>query len=307
VLGDWDRPIRLHQRDRRPSEETCESCHWREKFTGTVEKTFRHFLADEENTPWTVRMQLHVGGGDPVLGEVSGIHWHMNLANRIEFVTDDEGETIPWVRMTNADGKTTVYRTPDFEGDPSEEEVHTMDCMDCHNRPAHKFLTPNDALDRAMAQGRIDTSIPWAKMKSVEALVQDYKDRDEAHAKIDSYLRAEYPDEPRVDALISEVQAIYSRNFFPEMKADWQVYPDHISHKDWAGCFRCHDGSHKADDGETSIKASDCTTCHSIIAQGSTPEDLEKLSAKGFNFIHVDFEYEDFDCADCHNGANQEE
>jgi len=309
MVGEWNRPIRLHQRDRRPSQETCESCHWREKYTGMVEKTLRHYLADEENTPWTVRMLLNVGGGDPVQGSVNGIHWHMNLANRVEFASDDEGETIPWVRTTDPDGKVTVFRTPDYEGDPAATEIHTMDCMDCHNRPAHKFLTPNNAVDRALATGKIDRTIPWAKMKSVEALVQPYQNqtKDEALQKIGDYLRAEYPDDPRADDLVKEVQSIYSLNFFPEMKADWSVYPDHLSHKDWPGCFRCHDGSHKAEESEKTIKASDCTTCHIILAQGSTAEELEKLNAKGFDFIHVDFEYEDFDCADCHNGANQEE
>ena len=97
-----------------------------------------------------------------------------------------------------------------------------------------------------------------------------------------NYLRAEYPGRPagrRADR--SEVQAIYQRNFFPEMKADWRVYPDHISHKNWAGCFRCHDGSHKAADGETTIKASDCTTCHIILAQGSTEEELLESQRQG--------------------------
>ena len=307
VIGDFDRPIRLHQRDRRPSEETCESCHWREKYTGMVEKTFNYYLADEENTPWSIRMLINVGGGDPVQGDVNGIHWHMNLDNKIEFITPDEGHTIPWVRMTSSDGTVQEFKTPDFEGDLGEYAIHTMDCMDCHNRPAHKFRSPNEAVDRAMHQGKIDPAMPWAKMKSVEALTQSYADRPEAMEKIEEYLRAEYPDDQRVESLVQEVQTIYKRNFFPEMKADWRVYPDHLSHKNWAGCFRCHDGRHKTADESASIKASDCTTCHTIVAQGSTPEEMKNLSADGHAFLHIDFEYEDFDCADCHNGANQEE
>ena len=181
-----------------------------------------------------------------------------------------------------------------------------VEFKDALNEVIH-LVTPNDAVDKALAQGRIDPAIPWAKKKSVEALVQEYDDRTQALQKIDEYLHAEYPGDKRADRLVTEVQAIYQRNFFPEMKADWRAYPDHLSHKDWAGCFRCHDGEHKAKDAETTIKASDCTTCHTIIAQGSTPEELETLSAKGLDFLHVDFEYEDFDCADCHNGANQEE
>ena len=52
-----------------------------------------------------------------------------------------------------------------------------MDCMDCHNRPAHKFSAPNDAIDKAMAQGRIDPSMPWVKNNAVEALMERVQPR----------------------------------------------------------------------------------------------------------------------------------
>ena len=249
---------------------------------------------------------LNVGGGDADQGNVSGIHWHMNLSNKIEFISPDEGESIPWVRMTDASGKVTEFKTSDFTGDPAAHAIHTMDCMDCHNRPAHKFLSPNDAVNRSMAQGRIDPTMPWVKKNAVEALTQDYSDKDQALQKIGASLRKEYPGDKRTDNLVQEVQGIYQRNFFPEMKSDWLTYPDHLSHKNWAGCFRCHDGDHEAAD-ESTIKASDCTTCHIILAQGSTEEEMQTLSAKGLDFLHIDFEYEDFDCADCHTGANMEE
>lgn len=308
VLGDFDRPIRLHQRDRRPSEETCQSCHWQQKHTGSVLREYTHFLADEENTPWTVKMMVHVGGGDPLQGSVKGIHWHMNLSNRIEFVQRGEtGDKVPWVRLTDADGKVTVFRSEDMEGDPAPEEIVTMDCMDCHNRPAHRFDTPNDAVDRAMANRRIDPSMPWVKMKAVEALTRPYADRAAALSGIEEYLLAEYAGDPRGAGLVNEVTQIYLSDFFPEMKTDWRTYPEHIGHKNWAGCFRCHDGGHVAEDGKTTIKASDCTTCHTIVSQGSTPEDLKTYEPGGLSFMHIDFEYEDFDCADCHTGANQEE
>ena len=46
------------------------------------------------------------------------------------------------------------------------------------------------------------------------------------------------------------------------MKADWRAYPNNLNHKDWAGCFRCHDGKHKTADGRKTLKASDCNSCH---------------------------------------------
>ena len=307
VLGDYSRPIELLNANQRPAQETCQSCHWSQKHIGDLQKTYRHFLADETNTPFTVQMILKVGGSDPVRGPVEGIHSHMNVSNKIEFIALDEKRlNIPWVRVTDPNGKVTEYRTEGFKDDISKHPIRAMDCMDCHNRPAHNFRSPNDAVDQSMAMGRIDPSIPWAKAKVVKALVQSYATRDEAEQKIESFLRAEYPDEKRVDSLIAEAQAIYQQNFFPEMKADWRIHPDHIGHKDTNGCFRCHDGKHMASDGTTSIKGSDCNACHLIVAQGAGPE-LEKINPKGLEFFHIDSEFSEPSCAECHNGQIQEE
>jgi len=306
ILGDFNRPIRLHNVNQRPAQETCQSCHWSQKHTGDLQKTYKHFLSDETNTPFTVQMVLKVGGSDPVHGPVEGIHSHMNVSNKIEFIaTDDDRAKIPWVRVTDTNGKVTEYRTEDFKDDISKYPIRNMDCMDCHNRPSHKYMTPNAAVDQSIANGRIDSTIPWAKAKVVKALVPPYATREEAEQKIESYLRGEYKDDKRVDALIAEAKAIYKVNFFPEMKADWRVHPDHIGHKDTAGCFRCHDGKHKAMDGKSSIKGSDCTACHIIVAQGAGKQ-LEKVTPTGVPFFHIDSEFSEPTCSECHNGQAQE-
>ena len=303
--NDFVRPIRMDSTKLRPARETCEQCHWPQKFTGGFERTFRHYLSDEKNTPFSVRLLLNVGGGDPLRGPVGGIHWHMNLANKIEYISTDEQQTnIPWVRHTDSKGVVTEYKDSSFKGDLSKYPVHKMDCIDCHNRPSHKFLSPNEAVDISLASGRFDPAIPFLKQKVVAAISDTYATREEALKKIDTSLRAAYPNNPKVDAVIAEAQAIYKDNFFPEMKADWRSYPDHISHKNWAGCFRCHDGKHKTADEKESIKANDCRSCHLILAQGSD-EEMNKLNAKGFDFFHIDGEYSDFSCAECHTGAAQ--
>lgn len=305
LRNDFPRPICMDATKLRPAQDTCEHCHWPQKFTGGFERTFRHYLSDEKNTPFSVRLLLNVGGSDPLHGPPDGIHWHISPSNKVEYIsTDAQQRVIPWVRQTDAKGVVTEYRDPSFKGDLSKYPIHTMDCIDCHNRPSHKFLPPNDAVDTAMTTGRIDPSIPWVKSKVVAVLAAPYATREEAMQKIDSSLRAAYPGNPKVDAVIAETKAIYNANFFPEMKADWRSYPNHLSHKNWDGCFRCHDGNHKATDGKTSIKANDCKSCHLILAQGSDAE-MTKLNAAGYPFVHIDAEYSDFSCAGCHNGATQ--
>ena len=145
-----------------------------------------------------------------------------------------------------------------------------------------------------------------AKKNVVTALAASYSTREEAQQKIEESLRTAYPDDKRVEALIVEAKKIYTTNFFPEMKADWRAHPDFIGHKDTNGCFRCHDGLHLAADGKTSIKGSDCNACHLIVAQGAG-EALEKVNRKGYDFFHVDSEYSEPNCAECHNGQIQEE
>jgi hypothetical protein len=303
MTGDYPRPIKTPIRNLRPARETCEQCHWPKKFNGNLDLTYQHFLADETNTPFAVRLSLKVGGADPERGVVGGIHWHVSQDNKIEYLaTDERRQVIPWVRVTDPQGVVTEYRSPKFTNDPSQYEIRTMDCIDCHNRPSHRYRAPNDSVDLAMSLGTIDRGLSWVKSNSVAVLIQPYNTEDEALQKISTALRAKYPAATNVDNLVQAVQTIYSQNFFPEMKADWRAYPENIGHKNWPGCFRCHDGSHKAADGKKKIPASDCSACHVILTQGAGAN-LEKLNAKGSPFIHIDAEYESFDCNSCHTGA----
>jgi nitrate/TMAO reductase-like tetraheme cytochrome c subunit len=305
VANDFSRPIYVTAANPRPAQAICEQCHWPKKYVGNVERTYQHYLSDEKNTPFAVRLLLNVGGGDPSNGPQGGIHWHMNIANKIEYIaTDDKLMNIPWVRMTNPQGVTTEYRDPDFKDDPAKYQVRRMDCMDCHSRPAHKIHTPNDAVDLAISTGRLDPKIPWLKSKVVAALVKSYSTKAEAEKGIAVSLREAYPDSTQANPIINETQAIYRENFFPEVKVDWRTHPDFVGHKTWNGCFRCHDGKHVAADGKMSIKASDCKSCHLILAQGSG-EAFNQIDPKGHNFVHIDAEYSEFSCVECHTGGPQ--
>jgi nitrate/TMAO reductase-like tetraheme cytochrome c subunit len=304
VRNDFGRPIYLPT-DMRPAQAICEQCHWPKKYVGNVDRTFQHYLSDEKNTPFAVRLLLNVGGGDPSNGPVGGIHWHMNIANKIEYIaTDEQLLKIPWVRMTNAQGVTSEYRDPDFKDDLSKYQVRQMSCLDCHSRPAHKVHTPNEAVDLALMTGRLDPNTPWVKSKVVAALVKPYSTRAEAEQGIANDLRAAYPDPAQANTIVSVAQAIYRENFFPEVKVDWRTYPDFVGHKNWNGCFRCHDGKHVTADGNSSIKASDCKSCHLILAQGSG-EALQQINPKGHDFVHIDAPYTEFSCTDCHTGGLQ--
>ena len=306
LFGKYSRPIPTPVANLRPAQETCEKCHWPEKFVGSLDRTYTHFLSDDANTPFTVRLLLHVGGGTSAHGPVGGIHWHMNVANKVEYyATDPQRQVIPWVRITPKDGVATVYRTPDFKGDPDPAKIRRMDCLDCHNRPAHNYRTPNDSVDEALYLGRIDKNLPGVKRVAVDLLTKDYASDKEAAAALAAGLRKQYAGQPGLDPAIAEVVSIYQHNFFPDMKADWSKYPDNIGHKNSNGCFRCHDGKHQADGSTRQITATDCNTCHTLISQGKD-ESLATFSGKGLKFDHPGGDPPDgLLCSDCHNGKNQ--
>ena len=308
VLFDkYHRPIPTPVANLRPAQDTCERCHWPEKFVGSIDRTYHHYLSDNKNTPFTVRLLLNVGGGsNNANGPIGGIHWHMNVDNKIEYyATDPQRQTIPWVRVTNRDsGAVTVYRTPDFKGEPDPAKIRVMDCIDCHNRPAHRFKSPNEAVDEALYLGRIDSRLVAIKRTAVDLLTRSYSNEAAALAALDAGLRQHYGNQAGLDTTIAAVQDIYRNNFFPEMKADWSKYPDNIGHKDSLGCFRCHDNNHLAVGTKNQMPASDCNTCHIILTEGRGTE-LSQLSTAGLAFKHPGGSVEGMLCSDCHNGKNQ--
>jgi nitrate/TMAO reductase-like tetraheme cytochrome c subunit len=312
----FPRPIKTPITNLRPAQETCEQCHWPKKFVGNLDRTYNYFLGDETNTPFTVRLTMNVGGGDPTHGPEGGIHWHMNVKNnKVEYIaTDEKRQKIPWVRIVDQQGVVTEFRTKGFTNDPASFTIRTMDCMDCHNRPAHMYKSPDKSVNLAMSlsrvdRPRIDRALPWIKTNALFALTRPYTNETQAMQGIATILAEHYPaerfskEQPSVRAAIDTLQQIYRENFFPEMQASWDQYPDNIGHMIFPGCFRCHDGKHVAADGKRSIKASDCTTCHTILAQGRGDE-LNKLSVGGLKFAHPGDDLdENPTCNDCHNGG----
>ncbi|MFZ0707312.1 MAG: NapC/NirT family cytochrome c [Candidatus Korobacteraceae bacterium] len=315
IRGTYPRPIPSPVANLRPAQQTCEQCHWPRKFWGAELKTFTHFGADENNTPRQIRMLIKVGGGDPTLGPSGGgIHWHMNIANKIEYYASDEKrQVIPWVKVTDPAGKVTVYTSKDSPPKPEEiakAEKRRMDCVDCHNRPTHIYVPPDLSIDRAMALNVIDTSLPYIKHQGVEVLTADYKTSAEAQKaipeKINAFYQQKYPQiasskANSINAAIKELQRIFGTTFFPEMHVNWQTHPNNIGHFYSQGCFRCHDGNHVSADGKTISK--DCNACHTLAAQEEGKEKLAAIPNQQFQHPVDIGDLSAVNCSDCHSGG----
>jgi hypothetical protein len=212
-------------------------------------------------------LQIHVGGGRAALGAGAGIHWHMNIDNKVEFIATDDRQTIPWVKFTDRNGTVKEYAVDGVTPETlAKGEYRTMDCMDCHNRPAHTFEPgPERAVDNAIANGYLPRTLPFARREAVAALKDEYASGEEALRGIEARLRkafAAHSNDPALPTVVATVQDIYARNIFPAMKVKWATYPNNIGHVFFNGCFRCHDDNHKTRDG--SVIKQDCETCHAM-------------------------------------------
>jgi nitrate/TMAO reductase-like tetraheme cytochrome c subunit len=287
----YSRPIPSPVEHLRPARETCEQCHWPQRFSGDKFIVRTAYASDEKNTAQTTVLVLKIGGRNGTSN--LGIHGrHIDASERIEYVsTDRERQVIPHVSYRDDSGKIVEYDSKDVKvtaADLAKGERRKMDCVDCHNRPTHAFELPDRAVDRRIEAGLISQSLPFVKKKAVELLKIDYPSRSEAARAIRGglvdFYKETYPDVYRerraaVEAAAEAVQSIYLRNVFPNMKVTWGVHPNNIGHEDSPGCFRCHDGEHVSADGK--VIASDCDTCHNILAQDETnPKILADLGVR---------------------------
>jgi hypothetical protein len=254
----------------RTARDTCEQCHWPETFRGDQVRVIREYANDEANTETATTLRLHIGGGSPGAGVGTGIHWHMNLDNQIDFIaSDDRQQTIPYVRLTDRQGNVREYLAEGVTREQiGDRPARRMDCMDCHNRPAHTFFyTPERAVDTAIAQGRIPRELPFVRREAVAAVRGAYADRNAALDAIAQRLTGFFTSRGGVDAAlvtraVSATQDVWSRNVFPAMNVTWGTYPSHIGHVDTPGCFRCHDDTHKSSAG--TVISQDCELCHTL-------------------------------------------
>ncbi len=313
IQGNYAHPIPAPVTTLRPAKEICEECHWPGKYFSAIQLKKSYFADDPVKTPkWGITMLLQVGGKDK---SGSGIHAHMYNNNDIYYVADDDKrQKISWVKSVSKTGEDKIFVTKDSpykDKMPDASKIRKMDCMDCHNRPSHHFKAPEALMNQALDDGAVDPTIPMIKGKGVEVLAKEYRTKEEGLTKIASSLQQYYALKQTVyyaahpetiKEAVDAIKLMYANNFFPQMNARWDVYPENIGHMISNGCFRCHDEEHKAKSGE--IISRDCKICHIITQQGSG-DNIQK-STDGLEFQHPfedDGSWKTTNCADCHTGG----
>lgn len=265
------------------SAETCERCHDRERVMGSRLHVLRKYKDDEANSPIESVVMMKVGGG-----MTGGIHGaHMGPGVHVRYASSDKKrQTIPWVEVEKSGQKTAYLSGDSNAGAVGSLPVYDMQCVDCHNRAAHSFETPDAAVDQAMAAGEIPRLLPFVKKTGLDLIKASYSSQDEAGEKIPAGLKAfyqaKYPEvwtkqSGEVERAGRALSAAYGHNVFPDLNVTWGTYPNNLGHTDDPGCFRCHDGNHNAAN-KTSI-TQDCAACHDLLAiEETAPAVLKTLN-----------------------------
>ena len=149
-----------------------------------------------------------------------------------------------------------------------------MDCVDCHNRPAHVYLPPEQAVDQSLLAHRLDIPCRYIKQQAVAALTGKYETTDAAMQGIATTFqgstKANIPDLAKTKQLeirnaIDEVQQIFRRTYLPGDETELADPSQQSGHLYFNGCFRCHDGQHVSPEGK--VVSKDCDLCHTVMGQ----------------------------------------
>jgi len=308
----YSRPIETPIHNLRPAQETCEKCHWPQKFYDPKFVTKKHYLADEENTEWNIQLLMKTGPQHSAMGQSEGIHWHINPDIEIEYTSSNwKRDTIMEIIYRSlSTGETRIYRdenlTDIVQTDP---QTRVMDCLDCHNRPSHNYLSPMNFVDAEITAGRVSREIPEIKSITMSILARKFPSKDSAMNYISiktlEYYATNYEDyynenKELIELAISSIQNAYNKNVFPYMQAQWSDYPNYLGHVESMGCFRCHNNKFKSEDGH--VISQECTLCHNIKAQGPAGEMEYAIGDSALLFNHP-YEMEDWlemPCYECH-------
>ena len=276
MFNRYPRPIPTPLVGLRPSEDVCENCHGPKYQINQRLESRTYFLADKKNTRKIINLLLRMGRTEVTTEHPPKMHWHFSTTEEIVYAAKDKERTmIPWIRVKRLDGKERVYRSSEVkmtDAEAAKTDKRRMDCVDCHNRPGHPYNPPSVVLNALLAVHLVDPDLPEIKRIAVEALDAEYDSRDDAQKRIETSIRdfykTTYPNisskkESAIVAAIREIQRAYTRNYDPSMKVSWKNFPNNQGHRFSAGCFRCHDGKHRSDDG--AVLSRDCSLCHLLI------------------------------------------
>ena len=275
ALNNYPRPIVAAPEQLVSAADSCEQCHWPELFHGDKVRRISEYADDEKNTESVTTLHVHVGGGNGRIGLATGIHWHMNVGNTIEFVATDDGSPDDSLRADDGSrGQRPRVRRrwcdarADREGRTRAAWTAWIATIARATPLPPRRSEPSTRRWRAATFRRRCPSSTGKRPRPSRCPTRRRTSRCGKSQARWGFLpgpgtagvgRARAGCRPRP---LRACRTIYRRNVFPEMKVSFGTYPNNIGHVDFPGCFRCHDDNHTSRDGKKI--AQDCDTCHEI-------------------------------------------
>ena len=254
MTNTYNRPI-PSPRDRIPvPTATCERCHAPVEPDREVKRAFREHKDNERSTEIVTTLMIYSGRS----------HWHARPDVAVEYVaTDKTLATIPYIKVTQG-GATTEYFAKDVTAPPAGQPLRRMDCLDCHNRPAHTLsATPAQVVDRAIVRGEISTKVPFVRSEMVDALSEEHPAGTDASPSIRERLTKVFgTGTPEARQAVVVAERLYRENVFPRMKITWGTYTNQLFHINDTGCLRCHDDTHTVQGNPEKKIRQNCELCH---------------------------------------------
>ena len=274
ATNSYSRPVPVPVEALRPARDTCEACHWPEKFYGKKIKEFISFTNDDQVTPEKTEIPLHIGGHNPATGSFEGIHWHVSKDVEVKYLAANEKRTsIARVQVKRPDGSSDEFIKSDVEVEEGyEPKWRLMDCIDCHNRPTHIMDMPENVVDFGLLSKKMNPEIQGIREDGLTAITMDYESQDDARENlVNNFLELQKKRDPAQAAkyegeLKKAGEYLLERflgNVWPKQKVLWGTYKVHLGHQyadEGYGCWRCHDEEHENKMGETISQ--DCSLCH---------------------------------------------
>ena len=281
LTGDYPKPIQSPVENLRPARETCAECHRPQLFSGDLLVQKSHFASDQNNTETTTVHYLDLGGGEG--NTARGIHWHVTT-DLFYLPLDTKRTQIGWVQSKDENGNIITYidptKTNQITPENLEDKKRLMDCVDCHNRATHIFSSPDELLDKALAEGKIDKTLPFVKSEALKRLDPISSSLEAAATKIQTikeFYRTNYPDvynskQAEINQLMVQMQEVARLTTFPHMKVDYNTHYDFSDHRNGLGCFRCH-GKLVVSSGPNAgqLLSANCNLCHTTLDQTTVP------------------------------------
>ena len=315
LLNNYPVPIPTPVESLRPARAVCEHCHWPEKFFGTKLVQLPYFHPDRTEH----RRTDHPGGEDrwpdlpqhPLQPYLRGQEDRLRrggpsgaghpLGQRHPARRQHRG--VPEPRLQGADQG--VYRRgPDLR-------LHRLP------QPSDPHLPlPGPGREHLAGGKSYSRDLPWIKKVAVEALSKPYPDGKQAHTGIRSTISGfygrQYPELAKsrkddIENTLTKVIGLYEKNVFPTMKVNWKTHVDNRGHKEWPGCFRCHDGRHATRNGK--VLSQDCALCHTLPVRGPLqPLGIMSAGAPGaaasWHPLDLSGKHGRIFCNRCHQGGD---